>query len=166
MISALSLIPRVSDSKAAVLRITTNAADHPEVNVMLQGTAKALISPEIRVTSPAFFGAYNEAVGMTWQSIVRLWGANWSGQLGIGIGPSQLSPMLHPTLTGISQVSANQYYSLAVQQSDGSIWAFGRNEFGQLGDGTTETRYQPVRVLNADSTLFQGAVSGAGHAIF
>ncbi|WP_303310171.1 T9SS type A sorting domain-containing protein [Hymenobacter sp. BT730] len=38
-----------------------------------------------------------------------------------------------------------QFHSLLVQ-TDGSLWAWGNNEYGQLGDGTTSNRATPVRI--------------------
>ncbi len=56
------------------------------------------------------------------------------------------------------QPAAGTYHSLVVK-SDGSLWACGLNEFGQLGDGTTSDRHLPVRVgTNADWV----AVAAAG----
>jgi alpha-tubulin suppressor-like RCC1 family protein len=42
-------------------------------------------------------------------------------------------------------ISAGAYHSLAVQR-DGTVWAWGWNAFGQLGDGTTTDRHAPVQV--------------------
>ena len=36
-------------------------------------------------------------------------------------------------------------HSLAVK-SDGTVWAWGYNAYGQLGDGTTTERHAPVQV--------------------
>jgi alpha-tubulin suppressor-like RCC1 family protein len=33
-------------------------------------------------------------------------------------------------------------------KKDGSLWAWGANEYGQIGDGTTETRYSPVKIMD------------------
>ncbi len=43
-------------------------------------------------------------------------------------------------------VSAGSYHSLALR-ADGTLWAWGGNGTGQLGDGTREGRYTPVQVL-------------------
>jgi alpha-tubulin suppressor-like RCC1 family protein len=49
-------------------------------------------------------------------------------------------------LTGVVQVAAGLNFSLAVR-SDGTVRAWGNNEFGQLGDGTTTTYHtNPVPV--------------------
>jgi alpha-tubulin suppressor-like RCC1 family protein len=34
-------------------------------------------------------------------------------------------------------------------KNDGSLWAMGRNAYGQLGDGTTTDRHSPVQVLSS-----------------
>ncbi|WP_147332732.1 hypothetical protein [Archangium gephyra] len=47
-------------------------------------------------------------------------------------------------LTGVSSVAAN-HHTLALKQ-DGSLWAWGNNSHGQLGDGSTISRATPIRV--------------------
>ncbi len=49
--------------------------------------------------------------------------------------------------------SANADFSLAVG-SDGNAYAWGHNGYGQLGDGTTTTRYAPVRVKTPDRKTY------------
>ena len=34
-------------------------------------------------------------------------------------------------------------------KNDGSLWAMGRNAYGQLGDDTTSDRHSPVQVLSS-----------------
>ena len=46
----------------------------------------------------------------------------------------------------VSQVSAGTVHTM-ILKSDGSLWATGNNEDGQLGDGTTSDRYTPISVI-------------------
>ena len=48
-------------------------------------------------------------------------------------------------LSDIVEVSSDWEQTLALQ-SDGTVWSWGRNFFGQLGDGTTEDRDTPKQV--------------------
>lgn len=48
-------------------------------------------------------------------------------------------------LTNVKAISAGFYYSLAVK-SDGTIWSWGDNKYGRLGDGTTTYRATPVQI--------------------
>jgi len=47
----------------------------------------------------------------------------------------------------IGTVAVGRMYTLAIQQ-DGSLWAWGQNASGQLGDGTTEARETPVKIMD------------------
>jgi alpha-tubulin suppressor-like RCC1 family protein len=48
-------------------------------------------------------------------------------------------------------------HTLAVK-SDGSLWAWGENESGQLGDGTTIDRLTPIKIMDgvASVTAYSG----------
>lgn len=47
--------------------------------------------------------------------------------------------------------------------ADGSVWAFGANAYGQLGDGTTTDRDQPVQVLDLSDVV--SVAAGAFHSL-
>jgi len=61
--------------------------------------------------------------------------------------------------TDWAQVSGGSYHSLALK-ADGSLWAWGWNFFGQLGDGTTTDHYSLVRI----GTASDWAQVSAGHS--
>jgi alpha-tubulin suppressor-like RCC1 family protein len=61
-------------------------------------------------------------------------------------------------LSGISALSAHAPSFFALKQ-DGTVWAWGRNESGQLGDGTTINRKDPVRVGALENAI---SVAGGG----
>ncbi len=87
------------------------------------------------------------ALAVTSDGGLWAWGGNEYGQLGDGTTASRLHPQRVELPRGVHVVSAAaaKYHSVVVT-SKGKVYAWGRNHFGQLGDGTTKDRYTPVRV--------------------
>ncbi|MDR2560733.1 MAG: hypothetical protein LBC63_03045, partial [Holophagales bacterium] len=50
---------------------------------------------------------------------------------------------------GLATIAAGSCHSLAIQ-ADGSLWTWGQNNCGQLGDGTGLDRNAPVSVGTAN----------------
>lgn len=74
------------------------------------------------------------------------WGAGNYGQLGqISSNGNRSSPVQIGSLTTWTSVAAGTNHSAAVK-SDGTLWAWGRNQSGQLGQGDTANRSSPVQV--------------------
>jgi alpha-tubulin suppressor-like RCC1 family protein len=74
------------------------------------------------------------------------WGSNTSGQLGTGSTQSSASPQLVSGISGtVTQVAAGWTHSLALG-SDGTVWAWGDNQFGELGDGNFIQSDSPVKL--------------------
>lgn len=81
---------------------------------------------------------------------VWAWGTNWAGQLGDGTTTDHLTPVKVPGLTGVQALAAGQGFVLALVSNGsatGDVWAWGYNNVGQLGDGTTTTRLMPQPVV-------------------
>ena len=77
---------------------------------------------------------------------VWAWGANDYGQPGDGSTTySRSTPVQVSGLTGVIALAAGGTHSLALK-SDGTVWAWGHNDYGQLGDGSTTNRSTPVQV--------------------
>lgn len=57
------------------------------------------------------------------------------------------------------QIGGGAYHAVALK-SDGSLWAWGFNAYGQLGDGTTTERYYPVQIGTGYISV---ATSGNAH---
>ena len=54
-------------------------------------------------------------------------------------------PVQVGTGTNWASVSAGYVHTVA-RKTDGTLWAWGFNGYGQLGDGTYVTKYVPVQV--------------------
>lgn len=77
---------------------------------------------------------------------VQCWGGNSSGQLGDGTTTPRTQPTDVVDLGGVANdVSAGEGFACALL-SDGVVKCWGTNNYGQLGDGSTQQRLRPVTV--------------------
>jgi len=95
---------------------------------------------------------------------VRAWGRNDYGQLGDGTGNDiRSTPVQVSNLTDVVAIAAGNYHSLALK-SDGTVWAWGQNNYGQLGDGTMNNeRRTPVQVSNLTDVV--AIAAGDNHSL-
>jgi len=68
--------------------------------------------------------------------------------------------MFSKSLFPVWTFSTGGYHSCALK-SDGTVWCWGWNNRGQLGDGTTTDRYTPVQVVNLTNVV--SIAAGAYH---
>jgi PKD repeat protein len=90
----------------------------------------------------------NHSVALKSDGTVWAWGYNYYGQLGNGTSGSGTNSNVPGQVSGLSNVtaiSAGYYFNLALK-GDGTVWAWGYNYNGQLGDGTTTMRTTPIQV--------------------
>lgn len=83
-----------------------------------------------------------DADGTAW-----CWGSNAFGQLGDGSRSNAAQPEPRPVVGGhaFEALALGRTHACGIDLG-GSLWCWGRNEAGQLGDGTTEDRTEPVAV--------------------
>jgi alpha-tubulin suppressor-like RCC1 family protein len=97
------------------------------------------------------------------------WGYNAAGQLGDGSTASSAVPVRVKLPAPVRQVSqggsgpANG--RTIVILSDGSVWTWGNNQHGQLGDGSTADSRVPVRV-NVPAAVTFVTVNSGGYASY
>jgi len=108
----------------------------------------------------------SHSVALKSDGTVWTWGSNFYGELGAlsapvctgalpyGINqplptcrttPGQVMLGINIAFTGVSAISTKGRHNL-VLRTDGSVWAWGSNYYGQLGDGTTTDRATPFAV--------------------
>lgn len=89
------------------------------------------------------------------------WGRNDFGQLGNNSTANSNVPVAVVGLSsGVRQVEAGGIFTCALLET-GSVKCWGYNNFGQLGNGTTNNSWVPVNVLNLDNAISLAA--GASH---
>ncbi len=108
------------------------------------------------------FAVKNDATAMLWA-----WGKNSNGQLGNGTTTNSLYPAKvklsdNSDFSDIKSIAGGENHSLALK-NDGTVWAWGDNSKGQLGDGSKTQRINPVQVQNLDHVIFIAA--GANHSL-
>ncbi|HCC07805.1 MAG TPA: hypothetical protein DEP72_06585 [Clostridiales bacterium] len=92
------------------------------------------------------------------------WGNNGEGELGDGTTINRKTPVKvlgvegNGNLTGICQISAGKYHTVALK-NDGTVYGWGNNGDGELGDGTIIERYTPVQVLGVGGVEYLTGVS-------
>ena len=86
------------------------------------------------------------SVALKKDGTVWAWGFNLDGQLGVTTaGIMQRTPVQVVGLTGITAIAAGNDHTLALG-ADGRVWSWGKNDKGQLGDGSTVSRAAPAAV--------------------
>jgi len=93
---------------------------------------------------------------------VWAWGWNGEGQLGNDTVPraeSSSNALQVQNLNDITAISTRGLHSLALK-SDGTVWAWGYNNRGQIGDNTTTNCYVPIQVPNLSNVVAISAGDG------
>lgn len=91
------------------------------------------------------------------------WGFNNQGQLGSGTNNNRSSPV--QTVAGGTnwkqlKMGTNSCHAI---KTDGTLWGWGSNNFGQLGDNTTIPKSSPVQTIAGGTNWKQVSASHAGY---
>ncbi|GAA3995581.1 hypothetical protein GCM10022408_02630 [Hymenobacter fastidiosus] len=116
----------------------------------------------------------NHIMALRTDGTLWAWGYNGYNQLGDGTKTTRVSPVLVPVPAGAAagttwtQVSSREFHTLALR-SDGTLWAWGYNVYGQLGDNTTTDRLSAVAVTTpagaAAGTTWTQITTGRVHSL-
>ncbi|MFC1742756.1 RCC1 domain-containing protein [Candidatus Riflebacteria bacterium] len=114
---------------------------------VMRGSIRARIMTDPAITDvTAIAAGYYHSLALKSDGTVWSWGFNNYGQTGTtGSGYYRFFPSQISGISGLKAITAGKYHSLALK-SDGTVWAWGYNNYGQLGDGTYVNRNSPVQV--------------------
>lgn len=135
------------------------------------GSATSRLAP-VLVPAPAgqtwvqVAGGFWSAAALCSDGSLYTWGANYGGQLGNGTTTGELVPLrlVPPTGQRWLQVSVGYQHMLAVC-SNGSLYSWGDNYYGQLGDGTNSNRRTPVRIAPPLGKQWVQVAAGYNHSL-
>jgi alpha-tubulin suppressor-like RCC1 family protein len=97
------------------------------------------------------------------EGLLYAWGTNSNSQVGDGTATARSTPVLIPTVTGITAVAAGGTHSLAVNAA-GEAWGWGNDTYGAVGDGAAGgSRSRPIRVVGVPAIA--AVAAGSGHSL-
>lgn len=107
-------------------------------------------------------GRYH-TVALSQDGTVWTWGNNEWGQLGLGeAAPTTRGPTQVPGLAEVTAISVGLAHSVALRR-DGTVWAWGHNVNGEVGDGSNVNRFSPVQVIGVSNVV--AVAAGAIHTV-
>ena len=93
---------------------------------------------------------------------VWCWGDNASGQIGDNSNTPRLTPAQVTSLGGpAAEVSANNSFTCA-RRTDGTLWCWGGNTDGELGDGSTTSSLVPNQVASLGNAVAEVSAGDNG----
>jgi alpha-tubulin suppressor-like RCC1 family protein len=88
--------------------------------------------------------AFRHSAAIKTDGTLWTWGKNDYGQLGVNAAGNKTTPVTtFAGGTNWKQVACNGYFTSAIK-TDGTLWTWGDNTYGQLGNNTTISRTTPV----------------------
>lgn len=107
----------------------------------------------------AISAGFDFATALQTDGTVWAWGHNLTGQLGNNTSGNHATwPVQVHNLDGVTDIVSGGLHTVA-RRSNGTLWSWGNNWYGQVGDGTKENhRLTPVQVqgLNNVDTVSAG----------
>jgi len=122
------------------------------------------LPPGVTASAIAAGGFHSLAIGSDGK--LYAWGGNGNGQLGNGSTTDSSIPMVVTLPSGVmaTAMAAGASHSLAIG-SDGKLYAWGNNFYGELGDGTTNDSYIPVAVSLPAGVTARAVAAGSDHGL-
>ncbi|MBC7641453.1 MAG: T9SS type A sorting domain-containing protein [Flavobacterium sp.] len=170
---------KVVTTAAAILALKTDGSlwawgANPELGIDDSSVQGSLVPIQVGSFNGGTFTDYQDiASGAQSRIILAIrnngqlwaWGTSYLGNFG-GLGQgTNVGGLFRPTRIGTDSnwafIAVGTYSSYAIK-TDGTLWAWGGNSFGQVGDGTTIARGYPVQI--GTDTNWASVAGGYGFA--
>jgi alpha-tubulin suppressor-like RCC1 family protein len=183
MLAAGQYVTITTSTSGATLHYTTNGIDPTEADPVVPVDGRVLVdhtqrlkvrawktsvTPSPIVTADywltgAVAGGFGFTVALKADGTVWAWGHNNDGQLGDGSNTDHYTPAPVSGLTNVTAIEVGDgTHALAIKR-DGTVWAWGRNVEGQLGDGTTSPHLTPIQVSGLTNVV--AIAAGGAHSL-
>ncbi len=118
------------------------------------------LSDVVAIAAGGFHSVALKSDGTVWA-----WGSNDHGQLGDGTSEGSRSrPMKVLGLSDVVSIAAGGFHSVALK-SDGTVWAWGDNFYGQLGEGSTYSAARPIPAAIPNLNRVAAVSAGSYHTL-
>jgi alpha-tubulin suppressor-like RCC1 family protein len=115
----------------------------------------------------AIAAGWAHSLALASDGTVWAWGYNYYGQTGTGTsGNNVLTPTRVAGLSGVVAIAAgNGSFSSLALKGDGTVWAWGYDGLGQLGNGTSDENPHPTPVKVTAIAGVSSIGAGSEHAL-
>jgi len=111
------------------------------------------------INAQSITGGQSSSLALCTNGLINGVGNNFNGQLGNGANQyATYSTVQTSGLTGIVALKAGIFHTLFLK-NDGTVWAVGKNNKGQLGDGTLVDKNIPIQISGLSNII---AIDGGG----
>jgi alpha-tubulin suppressor-like RCC1 family protein len=135
-----------SDTESTDNRVKTTSEDNASENLDIanENISDTIVNSDLQQWKSISAG-YDNTAGIKSDGTLWTWGRNNHGQLGNGTTIDSAIPVQEMTRSNTwRKVSVIGGHIVALK-ADGTLWTWGRNTYGQLGDGTTIDRTTPIQ---------------------
>ena len=140
-------IARVDGLKVTALEIGRTYLVIESEELGISATVEIEVVPDGGNAIPQIEAANDFTVALKSDGTVWTWGTNKLGQLGVGDLEERNQPVQIESIPGlVREISAIRNHALILTET-GEVYAFGHNQYGQIGNGTTTNVKIPEQVM-------------------
>lgn len=112
------------------------------------GTVKEVKKPfKVMENVKMVICGFHRTVVLKEDGTVWAWGQNDHGEIGDGSMKERHKPVQVKGLKNVVAISTKAEGHMLALKKDGTVWAWGNNEDGEIGNGTKDIQLTPVKVL-------------------